>query len=79
MSLRSYEYSSASFYEKEIKKYENLVHINDALNNLIPGSPSHKARCEDPGLTSKIIKRLQEKKANNLLDTLHAGVKKKRK
>ena len=34
-----YEYSSAPFYEKGIKKYENLVHINDALNNLIPGSP----------------------------------------
>jgi REP element-mobilizing transposase RayT len=26
-----YEYSSASFYEKGIKKYEGLVHINDAL------------------------------------------------
>jgi hypothetical protein len=42
-----YEYSSASFYEKGIKKYENLVHINDALNNLIPGvsvtqSPTEK-------------------------------------
>src|SRR6266496_693962 len=35
-----YEYSSASFYEKGIKKYEKLVHINDALNHLIPGSPS---------------------------------------
>ena len=34
-----YEYSSAPFYEKGIKKYENLIHINDALNNLIPGSP----------------------------------------
>jgi REP element-mobilizing transposase RayT len=33
-----YEYSSASFYEKGIKKYEKLMHINDALNNLIPGS-----------------------------------------
>jgi len=33
-----YEYSSASFYEKGIKKYEKLVHVNDALNNLIPGS-----------------------------------------
>jgi len=26
-----YQYSSASFYEKGIKKYENLVHIKDAL------------------------------------------------
>ena len=34
-----YEYSSAPFYEKGIKKYKNLLHINDALNNLIPGSP----------------------------------------
>ena len=35
-----YEFSSASFYEKGIKKYEKLVHINDALNNLITGSPN---------------------------------------
>ena len=34
-----YEYSSASFYENGIKKYEKLVHIKDVLNNLIPGSP----------------------------------------
>ena len=34
----NYEYSIAFFYEKGIKKYENLVHINDALN-LVPGSP----------------------------------------
>ena len=33
-----YEYSSASFYEKGIKKYEKLEHISDALNNN-PGSP----------------------------------------
>ena len=26
-----YEYSSASFYEKGIKKYERIVHINDVL------------------------------------------------
>ena len=26
-----YEYSSASFYEKGIKKYEKLVHVNDVL------------------------------------------------
>ena len=45
-----YEYSSASFYEKEIKKYENLVHINDALNNLIPGSPlTQSAAVKTPG------------------------------
>lgn len=33
-----YEYSSASFYEKGIKRYEKLIPLNDALNNLIPGS-----------------------------------------
>jgi hypothetical protein len=47
-----YEYSSASFYEKEIKKYEKLGHIKDArpdgpvgraLNYLIAGIPMHKA------------------------------------
>lgn len=26
-----YEYSSASFYEKGIKKYKRLVHVNDVL------------------------------------------------
>ena len=26
-----YEYSCASFYEKGIKKYEKLVHVNDVL------------------------------------------------
>ena len=55
------------FYEKGIKKYENLVHINDALNNLIRGLPhmptlsvgietlivSTKPGCEDPGLTTR--------------------------
>jgi REP element-mobilizing transposase RayT len=34
-----YEYSSASFYEKGIIKYEKLMHIQDVLNE-IPGSPS---------------------------------------
>ena len=38
-AFADYEYSSAAFYENGIKKYENLVLINDALNNLIPGSP----------------------------------------
>jgi hypothetical protein len=33
-----YEYSSASFYEKAIRKYKNLVHINDALALKLPGS-----------------------------------------
>lgn len=35
-----YEYSSAGFYEKGIGKYEKIMHINDVLNNLIPGSRS---------------------------------------
>jgi REP element-mobilizing transposase RayT len=34
-----YEHSSASFYEKGIKKYGHMVHINDALSMEIPGSP----------------------------------------
>ncbi len=34
-----YEYSSASFYKKGIKKYEKLVSIHNALHNGIPGSP----------------------------------------
>jgi putative transposase len=32
-----YDHSSASFYERGIKKYENLVHINDALASKLPG------------------------------------------
>ncbi len=45
-----YEYSSASFYEKGIKKYDKLIHINDALNNLIPGSPlTHSPAMKTPG------------------------------
>ena len=34
-----YEYSSASFYERGIKKYENILHVNDALSGQLPGSP----------------------------------------
>jgi REP element-mobilizing transposase RayT len=38
-----YEYSSASFYEKGIRRYERIMHIHDVLNG-IPGSLSlHKA------------------------------------
>jgi len=34
-----------------------MVHIDDALNNLIPGvSPHTKPCCEDPGLTSNTLK-----------------------
>jgi hypothetical protein len=33
-----YEHSSASFYERGIKKYENLVHVRDALSSKLPGS-----------------------------------------
>ena len=33
------ENSSASFYEKGIKKYQNLVCVNDALASEVPGSP----------------------------------------
>jgi len=34
----NYEHSSASFYERGIKRYGNLVHINDALSGKLPGS-----------------------------------------
>ena len=33
-----YEHSSASFYERGIKKYERIVHINEALSSKLPGS-----------------------------------------
>jgi REP element-mobilizing transposase RayT len=33
-----YEHSSASFYERGKKRYENLVHVNDALASKLPGS-----------------------------------------
>jgi len=33
-----YEHSTASFYEKGIKKYERIVHINEALSTKFPGS-----------------------------------------
>jgi len=39
-NFAGYEHSSASFYKKGIKKYEKLVNINCALDNLIPGSHS---------------------------------------
>jgi REP element-mobilizing transposase RayT len=45
-----YEYSSASFYEKGIKRYNKLMHINDALNNILPGSPlSQSPALKTPG------------------------------
>ena len=31
IDFTEYEYFSASFYEKGIKKYERLVHVNDVL------------------------------------------------
>jgi len=44
-----YEDSSASFYEKGIKTYEKLVHIDDALNS-VPGSRLPQGSSyEDPG------------------------------
>ncbi|MBA2499223.1 MAG: hypothetical protein H0V30_05805, partial [Chitinophagaceae bacterium] len=45
-----YEYSSASFYEKGIKKYEKLVSIHDTLFNEIPGSrPTQGPAVKTPG------------------------------
>ena len=34
-----YEHSSASFYEKGVKRYDNLVHLSDALSLKLLGSP----------------------------------------
>jgi len=34
-----YEHSSASFYEREIKRYQKIIHVNDALASKLPGSP----------------------------------------
>ncbi len=45
-----YEYSSASFYEKGIKKYEKLVSFHDTLFNEIPGSrPTQGPAVKTPG------------------------------
>ena len=33
-----YEHSSASFYEKGLKKYKDLVHLSDVLSGKLPGS-----------------------------------------
>jgi REP element-mobilizing transposase RayT len=33
-----YEHSSASFYERGIKKYKNVVYVNDVLAPKLPGS-----------------------------------------
>ena len=35
-----YEHSSASFYEKALKRYEYVVHLNDALSGKLPESLS---------------------------------------
>lgn len=34
-----HEHSSASFYEREIKRYQKIIHVNDALASKLPGSP----------------------------------------
>jgi len=49
-----YEYSSASYYEKGIKKYEKLVHIQDLLSNQIPGLPAHMALQGRPRANRKV-------------------------
>jgi hypothetical protein len=42
-----YEHSSASFYERGLKKYEKILHISDVMSGNIPGSPFPQA-IEDP-------------------------------
>ena len=45
-----YEYSSASFYESGIMRYENKVHVNDALSGNLPGSlPRTELSKKTPG------------------------------
>jgi hypothetical protein len=39
-----YEHSSASFYEKRLKRYENLVQLSDALSGKLPGSLLHTGK-----------------------------------
>jgi hypothetical protein len=34
----NHEHSSASFYERGIKRYENILHVNDALASKLQGS-----------------------------------------
>ena len=41
-----YEHSSAAFYEFGIKSYPKIIHVGDALNGKLSGSPS-----EDPERT----------------------------
>ncbi len=36
--VTDYEHSSAAFYETGVKKYENVIHLNDALASKLPGS-----------------------------------------
>jgi hypothetical protein len=36
-----YEHSSASFYEKGVKRYEHLVHLSDALSGKISIAGNH--------------------------------------
>jgi REP element-mobilizing transposase RayT len=38
-----YEHSSAWFYESGTKKYDHIVHVNEALASEVPGSPFAQA------------------------------------
>jgi hypothetical protein len=38
-----YEHSSASFYENGIKRYENIIHVNDVFLANSQGLPSHNS------------------------------------
>ena len=33
-----YEHSSATFYERGVKRYDKVAHVNDALTSKLPGS-----------------------------------------
>jgi hypothetical protein len=43
-----YEHSSASFYERGLKRYEKIVYANDALSGKIPGSLPPQGRERRP-------------------------------
>jgi hypothetical protein len=50
-----YEHSSASFYEREIKKYEKMIHINEALASKLPGHCiPHKSKKRKPRAHRKL-------------------------
>ncbi|HWJ91227.1 MAG TPA: hypothetical protein VNR87_08930 [Flavisolibacter sp.] len=45
-----YQHSSALYYEKGVKRYEKIIHVNDALSGNVPGSlPFNGTAQKTPG------------------------------